>query len=380
MYTLANYGKMLADRQRTDSYLRALERTVRQGSVVLEIGTGIGVFAVVACRLGARRVYAIESNDAIQVAREVAAANGCGDRIEFVQARSLDVELPERADVLLSDLRGVLPLYALNIPSVADARKRLLKPDAIIIPQSDRIWAAVVEAGDAWHEDFAPWDDSGTGVDLSPARRLVENTNRKVYLEGRQLLGAPQLWARLDYRTVEEPNAYGTVCWQIEQQGTAHGLALWFDSCLAQDVSFSNAPNLPPMVYGVAFFPWPTPVQLAPGDRVTTGIRAQLINGEYLWFWDSDIRDKSGAVKAEFKQSTFHSVPMSPQQIHKRGDNYVPTPNRAAEIEAFVLERFDGKTPVGEIARRLHDKFPESFRTLQDALNEVGELSTRFSR
>ena len=43
-------GSMLADRVRTDSYAAALERTVRPGCVVLDVGTGTGMLAMLACR------------------------------------------------------------------------------------------------------------------------------------------------------------------------------------------------------------------------------------------------------------------------------------------------------------------------------------------
>ena len=92
------------------AYSEALRRTVRPGSVVVEIGTGPGVFAVLACQLGASRVYAIEPDPIIQVAREIAAVNHCADRIEFIEDISTRVELPSRADVIFSDMRGVLPL------------------------------------------------------------------------------------------------------------------------------------------------------------------------------------------------------------------------------------------------------------------------------
>src|SRR5579863_9313159 len=85
MYSLAGYGEMIADGVRMEAYARALRQTVKPGSVVLEIGTGPGIFAILACQLGASRVYAIEPDDIIQVAREVASANGCADRIEFLQ-------------------------------------------------------------------------------------------------------------------------------------------------------------------------------------------------------------------------------------------------------------------------------------------------------
>src|ERR1044072_3208568 len=146
MYSIFSYGSMIADRPRMDAYARALRQAVRPGSVVLDIGTGTGIFAMLACRFGARQVYAIEPGDAIEVAREAAAANGFSERIEFIQGLSNSVVLPERADVIISDIRGVLPLFQHHLPTIIDARKRLLAPDGILIPRRDSLWAAIVQA------------------------------------------------------------------------------------------------------------------------------------------------------------------------------------------------------------------------------------------
>src|SRR5215467_16084536 len=105
MYSLSAYGSMIADRVRVEAYAEALRKTVRKGSTVVEIGTGPGIFAVLACQLGAGKVYAIEPAEIIQVAREVATANGCADKIQFFEQLSHRVTLPGRAGVLLSDLR-----------------------------------------------------------------------------------------------------------------------------------------------------------------------------------------------------------------------------------------------------------------------------------
>src|SRR5207302_2846872 len=111
MYSLRAYGSMIADRIRVDAYAEALRRTVRQESIVAEIGTGPGVFAVLACQLGAERVFAIEPAEIIQVARGVAAANGCAGRIEFFEGLSNRVTLPAGGDVFLSVLWCSLALF-----------------------------------------------------------------------------------------------------------------------------------------------------------------------------------------------------------------------------------------------------------------------------
>src|SRR5215831_6392496 len=132
-YSLAGYGEMIADRVRMEAYAEALRRTVKPGSVVLDIVTGPGIWAVLACQLGATRVIAVEPDSIIQVAREVAISNQCSEKIEFIQKASTSLELLIQADVIVSDMRGVLPLLGQNIPSVVDARRRFLAPGGVLI-------------------------------------------------------------------------------------------------------------------------------------------------------------------------------------------------------------------------------------------------------
>src|SRR3954468_18571298 len=95
MYSVADYGGMVGDRDRLEAFATALERTVKKGSVVADIGAGTGIFSVLACKLGARRVFALEPGDVFGILKEVIAENGCADRVECIQALSTEVTLPE---------------------------------------------------------------------------------------------------------------------------------------------------------------------------------------------------------------------------------------------------------------------------------------------
>ena len=44
-------------------------------------------------------------------ARELAEANGFADRMEFIRGDSRLIELSERVNVIVSDIRGTLPLF-----------------------------------------------------------------------------------------------------------------------------------------------------------------------------------------------------------------------------------------------------------------------------
>src|SRR5690349_935226 len=101
---------MLGDPVRVTAYLRALKEVVRPGQVVIDLGAGFGYFALIACRLGAKRVYAIEPAASISLLPELAAKNGFADRVVCIQDLSTRTTLPELADVVIADIRGVLPM------------------------------------------------------------------------------------------------------------------------------------------------------------------------------------------------------------------------------------------------------------------------------
>ena len=382
MYTLSAYGSMVADRVRSDAYSQALRKIVREGSVVAEIGTGPGIFAVLACQLGASRVYAIEPSEIIQVAREVAAANGCANKIEFFEGLSNRVTLPTRADVILSDLRGVLPLFERHIPAIVDARHRFLVPGGTLIPQRDTLWAAIVEAPKPYSEFVDPWDHNSLGQDLSAARQLIVNNSQKVRVSPEQLLTTHQLWTTLDYGSVENPDVRGNLDWRVERAGTGHGILVWFDAELAEGIGFSNAPSTPETVYGSLFLPWTQPVSLAPGQAVGVSLEAKLVEHDYVWRWITRIEPLQGlgAPPIHFDQSQLNGEVLSAAQLHRIAADYVPHLSEEGHLRRRTFELIDGQVSLGEIAHRLATEFPERFPKCEQALSYAGGISQEYSR
>ncbi|PYV14678.1 MAG: hypothetical protein DMG07_11505, partial [Acidobacteria bacterium] len=331
-------------------------------------------------QFGARKVYAIEPDEAIQVAREMAAANGFSDRVEFFQDVSTRVDLPEQADVIVSDLRGLLPLFGRHLPSITDARRRFLAPGGRLIPRRDTLWAAVVQAPDLYCRHVDPWDDNGYGLDMQAARRLAVNTYHGGPVTPGHLLVEPKCWATLDYTTVESPDVGAPVSWVMERAGTVHGLILWFDTTLADGVGFSNAPGAPELCYGIAFFPLSQPVRVVAGDTVTVVLRAKLLGGEYIWCWDTRVLDggDSGRTKAQFEQSSFFEFPISAGRLQKWAADHVPKLNQEGEVDEFILSRIDSSTALGEIARRVLDRFPARFADWRDALGRVTKITDEY--
>jgi protein arginine N-methyltransferase 1 len=382
MYSLGGYASMVADRVRVNAYAEALRKTVRKGAVVLEIGTGPGIFAVLACKLGASRVYAIESSEIIQVAREVATANDCADKIEFFEEISNRVTLPRRADVVLSDLRGVLPLFERHIPAIVDARRRFLAPGGTLIPRKDTLWAAIAEAPELYSELVNPWEHNSLGQNLHAARRLVVNNVLKGRLSPNQLLTTHQLWTTLDYGSIENHDVRGNLDWRIERVGTGHGIVVWFDADLAEGSSFSNAPSAPETIYGSMFFPWTQPVSLAPGQAVAVNLKAKLVENDYVWQWTTRIEPLkgSGDPRIHFEQSQLTGEVLSAAQLNRLASDYIPHLSEEGRLRRRTFEIMDGKVSLEEIARQLVTEFPERFPRWEHALAFAGAISREYSR
>jgi type I protein arginine methyltransferase len=380
VYDILTYGRMIKDPLRFPAYLEALRRTVKPGSVVLDMGTGPGIMALLACRFGARKVYAIEPDPIIQVAREIAAGNGLAGRIEFIEGFSTHVSLPERVDVIVSDLNGILPWYQQHLRAAADARQRFLAPDGVMIPKKETVWLGVAESPQAYSEHAQAWE-TGHGFEMHAARDLAINTRQLVRLRPEDLLAAPQCGVVLDFMQVEGPDSMADATFVITRPGVGHGLLVWFDCALTDEIFFSNAPGCYRSGYGQTFFPWTRPVSLQSGDVVRLKLRCNLVVDDYVYRWTTEVLGKGekAEVKASFDQSDFHSSPISPAALRKGSEAYVPRCTGDGSIDCFILTSMDGKASVGEIAACLSERFPDRFKERSEALDRVARVSRAYS-
>ena len=109
--------------------LSLLERLVRPGDLVLDLGSGSGILALAAVKLGAARAIGIESDpEANVVATRNASRNGVEDAVEFVDGDAGDLApLLGPADLLLSNILRTANTALL--PAIA----RALRPNGVAI-------------------------------------------------------------------------------------------------------------------------------------------------------------------------------------------------------------------------------------------------------
>ena len=378
MYSLEAYGKMLKDTIRMEAYQEAIHRAVRPGCVVLDIGTGTGVHALMAARAGARHVYAIEPADSVLLAPAVARANGLGEKISFIQDLSTAITLPEKADVLISDLHGTLPWYHHHIPTIVDARSRLLKEGATLIPQKDAVFMAAVESSEIYSNYVDPWRQQPYGFVMDHIASHLTNA----YIRGRagreSLLSGIQRIADLDYHSIVDPNVSVSLRLSPTRPGTLHGFLVWFETQVLDDVRLTSAPFEPEISYGSSFFPISEPTVVQPEDSILLEWRGILQGMDYVWIWNCEILDGSGTVRARFQQNSLARQLPSMKSLRKRAPAYRPTLSPDGEADRIILNFMADGLTLAEIADRLRAQTPGLFGSDAAALERVRAISERY--
>ncbi|MGI6119208.1 MAG: 50S ribosomal protein L11 methyltransferase [Desulfosporosinus sp.] len=126
--------------------LRVLENIVQPGQRVFDLGTGSGILAIAAAKLGAK-VDAVDIDSvAVKVAQENAALNRVNDRVRIIRG-DLGTKLTGQADVVIANI--IADVILVLIPDL----KHLLHPDGefiasgIIERRAQDVEAGLKEAG-----------------------------------------------------------------------------------------------------------------------------------------------------------------------------------------------------------------------------------------
>jgi hypothetical protein len=213
VYVRANYPlwyiRAVNDPHRNAAYRRALEALVTPETLVLETGTGSGLFAMLAARAGASHVYTCEKDPHVAaIARVNIARNGLADRITLFECHHGDLRLgehlPRRADLLLHEFVGAYFVVP-KIGTMFDRlRADLLTPEALVLPH--RFAATGMLVGDQWPLDSIRVPATVEGLDVSGINLLAAS---EVSLPGPVAielpLSAPRMLAEFDLMAGDGP-------------------------------------------------------------------------------------------------------------------------------------------------------------------------------
>jgi len=268
------YFPMVRDSARNRAYEMALRRAIQPGCRVLEIGTGTGLLAMMAARAGAAEVVTCESNLAVAaVASEIVARNGFADRVRVIAKFSADLELgvdlAEPADLLVWDALGSNMIGAGALPTIEQALRRLIRPNAPSIPARGTVRIALAEDRESHRRQMHMIE----GFDLSPFNRLAAPHYQISVGDKRLALRSkPGDLFCFDFQSGGPfPEARASVSLSAAG-GRVNGIAQWV--CFEMDAEgrYENLPSVgTSSAFAVVFYPLRRPIQMAPGEKVTVG-------------------------------------------------------------------------------------------------------------
>jgi len=284
--SLRIHDMMLSDTVRTAAYQRAVEASVKPGDIVLDIGTGTGILALFAARAGAGRVYAVEPSDIIDVAKRIAQRNGLASRIEFIQARVEEVDLPEKADCIVSEWLGVFALQENMLPSIASAIDRLLKPGGKILPETVRLFLSLIEDEELHDRKIGRWKERPYGLDYSDFADCQANDVHAIAIGPETLLSDAVEVARLDTRRARDSRLDLRTVLTAAREGVCHGLAGWFRAEFPGGIALDTAPRQPLTHWNQAFFPMLEPMPLGLDEEVAVSLATQPEDTVVHFAWE----------------------------------------------------------------------------------------------
>lgn len=229
---------MLDDGLRNELIYKALVETVSEGTSVLDIGAGSGVWAIVAAKLGAKRVVAVEIEEClIPIIYKTAVENGVADRIEIIHGNSDHVKLRGKFDVIVSELFGGDAFGTETIQSYIDVRRRFLAPNGVLIPQKMSMLAVPVRI-----EPPLSSIPKGLDIKLEFFKHVRQNYGHSFSIAEREnieFLAEPQTLVEVDFRSVEEPPSLTNLnaAWQMKDIRRANAILSFSQSTFTDTIA-----------------------------------------------------------------------------------------------------------------------------------------------
>lgn len=266
---------MMNEWDRNNAYFLGMQSAIAPERSVLEIGTGSGLLSMMAAKLGARNVVTCEAVSLIaETAQKIIEQNKYRDCIRVLPKTSFDIEVgkdvPEKADILIHEIFSSELISEHVLPAIEDAKRRLLKPGARILPAVASIMVALVGGEELGKYVYVK---DSFGFDL---RNFNAITPRKIPLYGDDL--NPRLLSddieafRFDFMNESSfPPQSKTLEVMSKDEGLCYGVMQWIRMEFDEKVAFENHPSLNKSVsnWQRTVFRFDEPIYLKPGLLVS---------------------------------------------------------------------------------------------------------------
>ncbi len=267
------YHAMTADERRNQSYKVAINRHVKN-KVVLDIGTGKDAILARFCvAAGAEKVYAIELlEDSYKQAKSTIESLGLTDKVTVIHGNSMEVELPEKIDVCVSEIVGPIGGCEGAAPIINNAW-RFMKDEGVMIPSRSVTRIAAITLPDEFLENPGFTKMSGQYVE-----KVFEEVGHKFDLRlclrnfsKDDIISNYQPFESLDFSQQIQPEFQHEIELTINREANLAGFVAWLNLHTVEDEVINILDHeycwLP--VYLPVFYPG---VEVEEGDYIRASV------------------------------------------------------------------------------------------------------------
>lgn len=124
----------LIDTKRSIAFKKAIQKTIKPGDVVVDMGTGSGILAMFAAKAGAKKVYAVEiDKNNIITLNKTFQENNLSDNIEVIEGDITKVKIPEKVDVVMGEMIATALIEELQVLAMNNVLKYAKKSCKVLL-------------------------------------------------------------------------------------------------------------------------------------------------------------------------------------------------------------------------------------------------------
>lgn len=238
---LRYHESMLGDGVRNELLAKAIEQCVTPDTRFLDVGAGTGIWAILAAKLGAKRVVAVEIEEClIPIIHKHAQENGVAGHIEIIQGKSDDVKIRGKFDVIVSEIFGGDAFGPDTVKSFIDIRTRFLAPTGVLIPKKLTMFAVPARI-----EVTAADITASVSIKSAFLKAIRLNYPQNISHAERdrmKFLAQPKKIAELDFPGIADPPPLSglTASWPLDDLSQANAIVTFNRSTFADGIEMDS--------------------------------------------------------------------------------------------------------------------------------------------